>query len=613
MMTIRTLFPLNPRLLSAVCLGISLATNLQGARDLTSPGKVENFHLIDHTGTSRELYRQKQARLVVLFVGGNGCPIVRQSIGTLNELEKEFSSQGVEFWILNSNPQDDRASVQKEATEFSIDFPILLDRGQWVSKSLNIHRTAEAIAINTKNWKVVYRGQIDDRLGYGTQKPKAEKTPLADALREYLADKPVSNPETEVRGCAITYPTPADKTSITYTKHVAPILQKSCVSCHSPGNIGPFTMPNYEKVKGWSAMIREVLLEQRMPPWPADPQVGHFANPRFLSVEETQTLLAWIAQGSPRGEGEDPLATHQPPTPAEWPLGKPDVVVSMPKEFVVPATGVVPYQYFVIDSPLPEDSWVKATSIKPGNSKVLHHALIFVKYPEALKSIEPRQNAGTAGYFAGFVPGAEPIAFPEGTAKFLPKGTKFVFQMHYAATGKEERDLTQLGLYLSQEKPQYELRTRAVTQQDLGIPPGARDYPAKASYKFRKPAVLHNLSPHMHVRGASFKYELIYPDGKSETLLSVPRWDFAWQSLYKLKEPISVPAGAQLVCSGTFDNSIGNPANPDPKQWVVFGEQTTDEMFIGYYDIAVPPLDPVSTPKEPKPKAKEPAAVSAAN
>mgnify|MGYP000945829891 CR=1 FL=1 len=597
--------------MTLVCLSLGIATprDLLAAREPAAPGKVENFQLIDHTGVSRELYRQKLARVVVIFVAGNGCPIVRQSVGTLNELEKEFSSQGVEFWMLNANPQDDRASVQKEANEFNIDFPILLDRGQWVAKSLNISRTAEAIAISTKDWKIVYRGAVDDRLGYGTQKPKAEKTPLADALREFLAEKPVSLAKAEVRGCAITYPaTPDDKAAITYTQHAAPILQKNCVGCHSPGHIGPFSMSNYEKVKGWSAMIREVLLEQRMPPWPADPQVGHFANSRFLSIEETQTLLNWIAQGSPRGEGQDPLATLTPSAPAEWPLGKPDVVVSMPNEFVVPATGVVPYQYFVVESPLPEDSWVRATTIRAGNPKVLHHALIFVKYPEALKSIEPRQNAGTAGYFAGFVPGAEPVPFPEGTAKFLPKGTKFVFQMHYAATGKEERDRTELGLYLSKEKPKYELRTRAVTQQDLGIPPGSREYPAKASYKFRKPAVLHNLSPHMHVRGSSFKYELIYPDGKSETLLSVPRWDFAWQTLYQLKQPIEVPAGAQLVCSGTFDNSAANPSNPDPKQWVVFGEQTTDEMFIGYYDIAVTPLDPVTQPKQPKEKPKSAAA-----
>lgn len=276
----------------------------------------------------------------------------------------------------------------------------------------------------------------------------------------------------------------------------------------------------------------------------------------------------------------------------------------MPKEFVIPATGVVPYQYFRVDSPLPEDAWVRAAVVKAGNSKVLHHALIFVNYPEALKSIEPRQSAGTAGYFTGFVPGAQPVPYPEGTGKYLPKGTQFVFQMHYSPTGKEEHDRTEVGLYLLKEKPKYELRTRAITQQDLGIPPGTREYPAKASYKFKKPAVLHNLSPHMHVRGASFKYELAYPDGKTETLLSIPRWDFAWQTLYQLKEPRNIPAGTQLICSGTFDNSLGNPANPDPKQWVIFGEQTTDEMFIGYYDIAVAPLEPVSQPKgEPKPAA----------
>jgi peroxiredoxin len=562
--------------------------------------KVDNFQLLDQNGESHELHRQKWARAVVLFVTGNGCPIARQSVAELQSLRKEWGPQGVVFWMLNANPQDDDVAVRREASEFHIDFPILLDRAQAVAEAFGIRRTAEVLAIDPKDWTVFYRGAIDDRLGYGNQKPEAEHHFLADALREFAAGKPVTRTRSDVRGCVITFPAGE---AVTYTHDVAPILDRHCVGCHSAGNIGPFAMADYEKVKGWAGMIREVLLERRMPPWPADPHVGQFQNPRGLEASETRTLLHWIAAGTPRGEGEDPLAAHPRPAPEPWPLGKPDVVVSMPSPFQVPATGVVPYQYFQVSSPLTEDVWLKAAVVKPGNLKVLHHALIFVRYPEALKSIEPKQNAGTAGFFTGYVPGTAAVPFPEGTGKFLPKGTEFVFQMHYAPTGKPESDRTEIGLYLLPSKPKWELRTRAVTQTELLLSPGDSNHVVQASYKFRREAVLHDVSPHMHVRGASFKYELRYPDGRSELLLSVPRWDFNWQALYRLKEPKTVPAGAELICSGSFDNSASNPANPDPKAWVIFGEQTTDEMFIGYYNIAVPPLEPVArAPKREREK-----------
>lgn len=559
--------------------------------------EVPNFQLLDHQGVSRELHRQKHHKAVLLFVTGNGCPIARQSLPALKELQAEYGPQGVEVWLLNSNPQDDREAIRKEAVEFEHSFPVLVDAGQWVAQALGVTRTCEAILIGTSDWKVHYRGMVDDRLGYGAQKSQAERRPLTDALKEFVAGRPVAVARTEFKGCAITFPDRTATGEVTYTQHVAPLLQAHCVSCHSPGNIGPFAMTDYEKVKGWSSMIREVLLEQRMPPWPADPSIGHFKNPRSLTTDQTRKLLDWVDQGSPRGTGPDLLKDHPPAPPEPWPLGKPDVVVSMGTEMAVPATGIVPYQYFKVTSPIDRDVWVRAAVVKPGNTKVLHHALIFVKYPEHLKSIEPRQNGGTAGYFSGFVPGTAAVPFPEGTGKFLPKGTEIIFQMHYSPTGRPEKDRTELGLYLLPEKPQWELRTRAATQTELLIKPGQRDYKASASYTFKKAARLFSLSPHMHVRGSQFRYDLILPDGTKKPLLSVPRWDFAWQSLYQLKEPLEVPAGAQLVCSGAFDNSASNPANPDPKQWVIFGEQTQDEMFIGYYDIAVPPQEVAPAPK----------------
>ncbi|MEQ1843752.1 MAG: hypothetical protein ABL994_25390, partial [Verrucomicrobiales bacterium] len=347
----------------------------------------------------------------------------------------------------------------KEAEEFGIEFPILVDAGQWVGESLGLTRTGEALVIVPSGWQVAYRGSVDDRLGYGTQKAEATARPLTDALRQVVAGQPVTLTRTEFKGCVITYAAKSSTEPAAYAKRVAPILQQHCVSCHSPGNIGPFPMSSHEKVKGWADMIQEVLLEQRMPPWPADPAIGHFKTLRSMSDGETRTLLDWIAQGTPRGEGEDPLAREATSKLDSWRLGQPDFILAMPTEFKVPATGLVPYQYFKLESPLDRDVWLRAAVVKPGNAKVLHHALIFVKYPEHLKSIEPRQNGGTAGYFTAFVPGSDPVPYPEGTGKFLPKGTQIIFQMHYSPTGKEEVDRTELGLYLLPEKPKWELRT----------------------------------------------------------------------------------------------------------------------------------------------------------
>ncbi len=570
-------------------LAVSEKSGLAKSKSEKSPSDVvDNFRLLDHQGKSHELYRQAQAPVVVLIVGGNGCPIVRQSIGTIKALRDRFAEQKFVFWFLNANSQDDQVSIAAEAKEFGIEFPILMDAAQLVARSLKITRTAEAIAISTKDWKIFYRGAIDDRLGYATQKVKTTQPFLVDALENFLAGKKISPAATKVKGCAISFAAivPADGKTISYTKEIAPILQKNCVVCHSAGNIGPFAMSSYEKVKGWSSMIREVFLEQRMPPWHADPQHGKFVNDRSLSTEQIKTLMAWIEQGSPRGNGPDPLATEAPPAVPDWPLGKPDYLVSMPKEVQLPATGVFPYRYVMVESPIPEDAWLRAAVVKAGNRKVLHHCLVFVKYPKTAGRPQTDDRGGLAGFFAAFLPGTEEVTFPEGTGKFLPKGTKIIFQLHYSATGKVETDLTEMGLYLCKTKPQTELHTRSAVKTVLDIPPGDRDHEVDAQFTFARDSTLYSLSPHMHVRGSRVKYEAFYPDGKREVLLSVPNYDFNWQTLYRLAEPKRMPAGTKLVCSGAFDNSPQNPANPDPTKLVHFGEQTFDEMFIGYFNYA---------------------------
>ncbi|MBI3853504.1 MAG: redoxin domain-containing protein [Verrucomicrobia bacterium] len=551
-------------------------------------GTVENFRLLDHQGKSHELYRQTQAPVVVLVVAGNGCPIVRQSIATIKALRDRFADKKVVFWLLDPNSQDDQASSVEEAKEFSIDLPILMDKNQLVARSLTANRTAEAIAISTKDWKIFYRGAIDDRLGYGTQKVKPPKTYLANALENFLAGKKVSPSTTPVKGCAVSFVTitPKEGKTVSYAKEVAPILQKHCVTCHSHGNIGPFAMSSYEKVKGWSSTIQEVLLEQRMPPWHADPHHGAFANDRSLSSEEIQTLVTWIDQGKPRGAGNDPLAAQPSKTTEEWALGKPDYIVQIPKEVTVEATGVFPYRYMIVKSPIPEDAWLSAAVVRASNRKVLHHCLVFVKYPKDAEHPQPDNKGGIDGFFTGYVPGTEQTTFPEGTGKFLPKGALFIFQLHYTATGKEEKDQTEIGLYLSKTKPPMELQTRAAAQTRLDIPPGDPNYEVQGSFTFQRDSLLYEMSPHMHFRGARCLYEAVYPDGKRERLLSVPNYDFNWQTTYRLAEPKRMPAGTKLICTGAFDNSPQNPANPDPTKLVHFGEQTFDEMFIGYLNYA---------------------------
>ena len=544
-----------------------------------------NFRLLDHLGRSHELYRQKHAKAVVLFYTGNGCPIVRKSYRTLEKLRDEFAKKGVVFWLIDGNPQDDRESVVAEAKEFSVALPILLDTNQLVTTSLGVRRTAEAIAISTSDWSIFYRGAVDNRLGYGSEQLHDVQPFLEDALNQFLAGDPIKTPHTEVKGCAITLAT--DTPPATYTGKIAGLLEKHCVNCHRPGDIGPFAMTSYEKVRGWSSMIREVLLEQRMPPWGADPHYGSFSNARGLSRGEAADLVNWIDAGCPRGEGDDPLRSVATTDTPIWPLGEPDLIIKIPEPQQVPATGVLPYRHVSVPMPLDRDVWIRAAEVRPSNRKVVHHAFVFIKRAEdtGISHLDPIRN----GFFSAYVPNTRYTILPENTGKLIPRGCTLVFQLHYTTTGREETDQTEIGLYLRKEKPPLELISRAATKLSFEIPPGVEEYPLSAEYTFRRDALLYHLSPHMHGRGKWMKFEAVYPDGRRETLLSVPYYEYDWQHQYWLTEPKRLPAGSKIRVTGAFDNSANNPFNLDPKASVRFGLQTTDEMFMGYFHFANAP------------------------
>ena len=544
-----------------------------------------NFSLLDYRGKYHEL-RQVDGKAVVLFFTANGCPIAQQSIVKLRALRTKFARQGLVFWMVDSNLADDRQSIAEEAKEFGVgSIPILMDEKQALARTLAIKRTAEAVAISTTNWTIFYRGAIDDQLTEGAKKPVARNNYLQDALSEFLEGKTITTAQSKVSGCLINFPDDSkadNKETVSYSKEVAPLLQNKCAGCHSPGNIAPWAMTSYKKVKGMSDMIQEVILTRRMPPWHADPHIGKFANDRTLSRAETATLLRWIEQGAPRGDGPD-LLTNVVAAETVWALGKPDYVVALPQPQKIPAMGVLDYRYVDADFEMPEDAWVRAAVTRPDNRKVVHHIIVRIRYPARLKE-KPEEV-----FFTSWAPGNMSPEFPEGAGKFVPKGATFNFELHYNTTGKPEIDKSELGFYLMKEKPKVVFETRATETRDLDLPPGDPNVRSMCLYCFKRETIIYDLIPHMHLRGSWFKYEALYPSGKRELLLSVPKYDFNWQTEYRLAQSKRVPAGTWLLCTGAHDNSARNPLNPDPTKRVHWGKQSFEEMFMGFMNVSEAP------------------------
>jgi hypothetical protein len=388
---------------------------------------------------------------------------------------------------------------------------------------------------------------------------------------------------------------------VTYCKQVARILQANSQTCHRAGEIGPFKLMTYSDASVWSEAIREAVTEKRMPPWHADPAHGKFANDRRLSDADRRTLLAWIDQGCPEGDNAD-LPPPRKYTPG-WGIGQPDEILTINKEMSVPAQaprGGVPYKYVLAGKPFTEDRWVQAAEVRPGNRGLVHHINVYVLRPghKALpEGAELDEKLGKALFedpsadkmkdipeLVSFAPGDELFEWPHGMAKRIPKGSQLVFEMHFVPNGKPQTDRSCVGLIYAKEPPRHEVFGGLAVNWAFLIPPGASDYRVTATFRFDQDSVLLALSPHMHLRGRSFEFCLVLPDGKRETLLSVPKYDFNWQENYILAEPRRVPKGAKLECTAHYDNSAANPNNPNPRSFVIWGDQSWDEMMLGYFD-----------------------------
>jgi mono/diheme cytochrome c family protein len=371
---------------------------------------------------------------------------------------------------------------------------------------------------------------------------------------------------------------------VTYAKQVSRIFQDKCQGCHHPGTAAPFSLLTYKDAVHWSGTIREVITEKRMPPWHADPHHGVFANDRQLSKEQLDTLVSWLDTGMQKGDDKD-----LPPARAYtegWLIGKPDVIFEMPAEQTVPATGVVAYQYFVTPTNFKEDVWIQAAEARPGNRGVVHHIIVSFRDPKS-KGRSSGGNGIGDGFVVGTAPGDIPLILPPGMARKIPAGADLIWQMHYTPNGKEAKDRSQVGLifYKGKESPKHDALTRGVMRGDFVIPPGDANYLVESEWIVPRDTMLLSFMPHMHLRGKDFEYRAEYPDGRKEVLLSVPHYDFGWQTSYRLAQPLLLPKGTKLHCTAHFDNSANNPANPDPKQEVSWGDQTFEEMMIGFIDF----------------------------
>ncbi|MFO0872225.1 MAG: redoxin domain-containing protein [Pirellulales bacterium] len=537
---------------------------------------IADFTLRDIQGKERSLREFTEPAVVVVFLGTD-CPLAKLYAPRLQQIHERFRERGVAVLAINANAQDSLTEVAAHARRHGLTFPVLKDLDQRVADAFQATRTPEAFLLD-RDRVIRYHGRIDDQYGVGVQRPRPTREDLIVALEQLLAGQPIAVSSTTAPGCHLgrdARPTPTGQ--LTYYKHIAPLLNARCVSCHRDGEIAPFPLSRYEDLRGWGSTMAEVVREGRMPPWNASPDYGHFRNDARLSQAERTLLLQWIDEGMAAGDPAD--APPPPQFTTGWRIPAPDQVIPIRETPVdIPAEGTIPYQYFEVDPGFTEDKYVYAAEARPDNRSVVHHIIAFIKAPGD-------DDFRRRGILIGYAPGSAAMIYPGGLAKLVPAGSKLVFEMHYTANGSPQQDKSYIGLkFLDRARVTKLVRNGAVMTQKFEIPPHATAHRVQADQTLPRDALLLSLTPHMHVRGKSFRYSAHYPDGRTEILLDVPRYDFNWQLSYAFAEPKRLPRGTRIACEAVYDNSENNPANPDPSIAVRWGDQSWEEMMIGFFD-----------------------------
>jgi thiol-disulfide isomerase/thioredoxin/mono/diheme cytochrome c family protein len=565
-------------------------------------------------GVVRSWREGRGEKLTVVALTSDTCPLCRKFGPSLARIEDAFRARGVKFVFVNVSGTDSAADMRKQVADLGLEGLYLNDAGGEVTRSLRARTTTEVFVIDSAN-TLVYRGAAHDQYGVNFTLPEPRRRFLEDALDAALARRAPEIQATSSPGCAIepskatAAATAAPAPSVTYARDISRIIAANCVECHREGGVGPFRLDTYDAVSRRATMIRAVTEAGTMPPWFAAPMHGAdrlplpspWSNDRAMGEAEKDAIAAWIAAGKPEGDPKD-LPLPRVFAEGAWKIGTPDAVFPLPDPIAVKADGFMPYQNVLVPTNLTEDRWVKAVQIAPTDPSVVHHVLVFALDETTAKDPATRRRLGadeSSGYWAAYVPGNDSTVLPEGMARKLPAKSSLLFQIHYTPNGKATSDQMKIGLVFADETPKHLVRTAAVASLRLRIPPGAANHRETGQLRVPADARILAFMPQMHVRGKAYRYELELPGQPKRTVLDIPKYDFNWQLRYELREPLEVPRGAVLHGTAWYDNSADNPANPDPTKTVRWGQQTVDEMMLGYIEYYVEgedPMDPVDLP-----------------
>ncbi|MCO6458236.1 MAG: redoxin family protein [Pirellulaceae bacterium] len=569
----------------------------QGPRRLI-PGQhgvgrqVADFEYSDLAGRRQRLSDLADSKAVVVAMTSTSCPLSQKYLPTLAELARTYAPRGVAFVLVNPVATDEAAEMKAVLESLGGQASYVADSDERFARAVGAQTTTDVLVLDPTR-TVVYHGAVDDQYGFGYAIDAPRHSYLAEALDAVLAGRQPPVEATEAPGCKLGVAgAPATSSDLTYHGRIARLVERHCVECHREGGVAPFALDTYEDVVAHGPMIREVVERGVMPPWFAAPasqdEASPWMNDRSLSAVEKRDLLAWLGGEKAVGDPRDGPAPRE--FPGGWLIGQPDAIYEFAEPVPVKATGTMPYQNVIVETRLPEDKWVQAIEVRPGDPSVVHHVLVFVRAGGESDEENSRRDPTAderMGYWGIYVPGNSTLVYPEGYAKWLPKGATLRFQMHYTPNGRATQDRTRIGLVFAKQPPKHEVRVAGIVNPRLVIPPGAANHQEVAQLRLPFDAQILAFLPHMHLRGKAARYEVETSAG-TRTLLDIPRYDFNWQLLYRYAEPLPLAQGDVLRFTAWFDNSADNPANPDPGKTVRWGPQTYDEMHLGYVEYIVP-------------------------
>lgn len=532
---------------------------------------------------------------VVVFLATE-CPISNEAVPGLNRLAATQAKRKIQFFGVLSDQTLSRADAVRHRDEFRIGFPVLFDPAGDLAKQLHATHTPQAVVVDPGG-RLVYSGAIDDRYSDLTRRrPEARQHFLADALRAAVDNVQITVSRTEPVGCLIEQPAAlAGTAAVTYTRDIAPILNAHCVACHWPGEVAPFALQTYADAVRRAKQLRVVTASRIMPPWKPNPHFGQFRGERRLTDAEISRLAAWVDAGAPEGNAAD-----LPPSRRfldGWQLGRPDLVLQLPEPVDIPADGPDIYQYFVLPSGLPTDRLMSAIEFRATNPRVVHHATVFVDTSGVARQLDAEdagpgyRRAGGGGFtpagsLGGWGPGVTPQPLPPGMGRLIPRDADLVLQLHFHPSGKPERDQSAIGIHFAPPETKQIVNEILVANMNLTIPAGAAKFRHRASYALPVDTIVLDITPHMHLLGREIVATATLPDGRVEPLILIEDWDFHWHDHYVYSRPLRLPRGTRIDVSAVFDNSDSNPRNPhSPSQTVRWGEQSSDEMCVCYFQV----------------------------